>query len=130
MAAWGGGPFDNDDAMDFVVELVKAFSEEREQLIRGALALPAGEVERPEAFEAVAAAALVAAANGMKAIEPPEVAELVKAGGIPVDRQARDRARKALSRVVTHGGGWREQWEKADMLPDVEAMLEGLRAHL
>lgn len=130
MTTWGGGPFDNDEAMDLVVALIKADHEERERRIRTALVLPKDVVQRPEASQAVAAAALVAAANGMPTLDPPELTHMVKAGGIPVDNDALESARAALSRVATGKSAWREEWEQAERLADVERVLEDIRAHL
>lgn len=64
MGTWDIGPFDNDTAADFANDLDDAAAGEREALIRGVLMCTAGNqdyLEGPDAEEAVAAAALVAA---------------------------------------------------------------------
>lgn len=40
MGAWGSGPFDNDDAADFVGDLMGMASAGRAQRLRAALTLP------------------------------------------------------------------------------------------
>ncbi|MFI6511655.1 DUF4259 domain-containing protein [Streptosporangium sp. NPDC050855] len=64
MGTWDLGPFDNDTAADFSGRLDKADEDEREKLIREALARAAGTtdyLDSDDAAEALAAAALVAA---------------------------------------------------------------------
>uniref|UniRef100_A0AAU1HSZ6 DUF4259 domain-containing protein n=1 Tax=Streptomyces sp. NBC_00180 TaxID=2903632 RepID=A0AAU1HSZ6_9ACTN len=64
MGTWDVHPFDNDTAADFANDLDDAAMAERESLIRRALLRAADDrdyLEAPEAEEAVAAAALVAA---------------------------------------------------------------------
>ncbi|WP_284437402.1 DUF4259 domain-containing protein [Streptomyces sp. TUS-ST3] len=64
MGTWDVHPFDNDTAADFANDLDNANMAEREALIRRVLTRAAGNkdyLEAPEAEEAVAAAALVAA---------------------------------------------------------------------
>ncbi|MFC8095227.1 DUF4259 domain-containing protein [Streptomyces sp. NPDC057301] len=64
MGTWGVHPFDNDTAADFANDLDDAAMAERQSLVRRALLRAAGDrdyLEAPEAEEAVAAAALVAA---------------------------------------------------------------------
>ncbi|MFI6008656.1 DUF4259 domain-containing protein [Streptomyces sp. NPDC051243] len=64
MGTWDVHPFDNDTAADFANDLDDATMAERESLIRRALLRAADNqdyLEAPEAEEAVAAAALVAA---------------------------------------------------------------------
>jgi hypothetical protein len=129
VAAWGQGPFENDEAMDLLVQLVKAFELEREQRIRSALLLPSGHVPGSEAREAVAAAALIAAANGMPALEPPETAHLMRGGGIPVDEETRRRARTALTRVSA-ASEWRDGWEEAELLTEVQRVVDGIGFYL
>jgi hypothetical protein len=64
MGAWGTGPFDNDDAVDFAASLDDLEPEHRADAIREALADAAAEtdyLERDTGGAAIAAAALVAA---------------------------------------------------------------------
>ncbi|MEU6542754.1 DUF4259 domain-containing protein [Streptomyces sp. NPDC046859] len=64
MGTWDIGPFDNDTAADFANDLDDAAEGERERLVRGALMRAVDNhdyLEAPDAEEAVAAAALIAA---------------------------------------------------------------------
>jgi hypothetical protein len=68
MGAWSSGPFDNDDAADFVGELCKMTPPEFVAAVLGdaLLAVTAGDgyIEAPEMSRAVAAAAIVALFGG------------------------------------------------------------------
>ncbi|MER6282315.1 DUF4259 domain-containing protein [Streptomyces sp900105245] len=64
MGTWDIGPFDNDTAADFANALDDAAEGERERLVRGVLMRAVDNqdyLEAPDAEEAVAAAALIAA---------------------------------------------------------------------
>jgi hypothetical protein len=108
MGAWGPGPFDNDDAADFITTLTDAAQGDRAGLVETALILPDGYLEIPEASAAVAVAALVAAANGMRMDMPAEATELMRQGGIPSGADARELARAALARVTGPDSEWRQ----------------------
>lgn len=98
--AWGEGPFDNDDAQDWLVECSKGSgSTSMVQAIDGALR--GGYVEADAGSVAVAAAAVIASADKLG---PPKsnaeaAACLAKAQGADV-RALVPRARQALERVA------------------------------
>lgn len=76
VGAWGTGPFDNDDALDFFLDIEDAPSDRIAKRVRDALGVAADEdayLEEPAAGEAIAAAAVVAcwrsAAAGVTAPE-------------------------------------------------------------
>jgi len=72
--AWGAGTFENDDAGDFLSEVVEApdgWALIRNTLDAVAAAAPGDEVEAPDASRALAAAEFVASARG-KPSDPPE----------------------------------------------------------
>jgi hypothetical protein len=70
MGAWGSGPFENDDAADWRYLLVDGGGPE---VVADALrAVAGGGAELPEAANAVAAAAVVAAGLGDAAVEIPD----------------------------------------------------------
>ena len=71
MGAWGHGPFDNDDAGDWVFEL----EDSGVSALRSALQLDGGYVEAPEAAAGVAAAAVVGVARGLTVESTEEVSE-------------------------------------------------------
>ena len=111
MGTWDSGPFGNDTAADFANDLDDAAVEEREALIRRVLTRAVddqGYLEAPEAEQAVAAAALVAAqCPGGEPVSPyygPE--EPVP--GLPDD--VRRLAVEALDRVVAEKSELAELW--------------------
>jgi Domain of unknown function (DUF4259) len=80
MGAWDIGPFDNDDAADFLAGLSGTPAAGRAGRLRAALALPGGYLQIDDASAAVAAAALLAAASGMALAGHGEAGELVQSG--------------------------------------------------
>jgi hypothetical protein len=130
MGAWGNGPFDNDDAADLLTELAGIDAAGRAQRVQTALILPDGYLDVDSGSMAIAAAALVAAASGMKLDGPVEAQELIRSGTIPSDDQIRAHARAALSRVSTGDSEWHELWAEADSLAAVEGMLTNIRLSL
>lgn len=130
MGAWGAGPFDNDDAQDFVLDLADAPQQELQQRLADALALPEGYVEAPEASTAVAAAALVAIGAGMAAPDSPTVTDFVGSRTIPASPELRDAARAALDRVVSEDSELWELWQDAGQAEVVTASYDAIRRAL
>ena len=130
MGAWGSGPFDNDDAMDFLGELSDAKASGREARSRQALEPPGGYLEAREATEALAAAALLVAATNTLPSAPEEVHELVATGGIPSTAADLESAKRALTRIVGEESEWRELWEEAGSLDEMTALCADLRSRL
>jgi hypothetical protein len=128
VGTWDKGPFDNDAAADWGGEFGEASDEARIEMIEEALRAAAEEsdyLEADTAYEAIAAAAVVAArlpggpivdAELMLEVElPPELPDL---------------ALRALDRVVDEDSGWRDRWDEADQLDDAVAVLEPIREAL
>jgi hypothetical protein len=131
MGAWDSGPFGNDDALDFLDYLAELTDAERVPRIRAALETGDGYLEGPEAFAAVAAAALVAVANGMPPDDVLMSAEMHWAATtVPADDEIRAQARAALARVSGADSEWRELWEEAGSLAEAVTVLDGIRDHL
>ncbi len=123
MGAWGLGPFDNDDAADWVYTL----EDEGLPAIESALDLGDGYVEAPAASEAVAAAAVVARAKGVAVSTSEEVeAWLTSAGSVDVVTLA-PHAAAALEQVLEgselaelHDEAGNDDWRReVEMLRDV-----------
>jgi hypothetical protein len=127
---WGSGPFDNDDAADFVADLTGMASADRAQRLRAALTLPGGYLQIDDASVAVAAAALIAASNGMPVTRSAAVEELIQSGIVPVDDQARAQAAAALSRVNGDESEWHDLWAEADSHTEAAHVLNSIRLHL
>ncbi|MGW1724434.1 DUF4259 domain-containing protein [Streptomyces sp. NPDC002306] len=115
MGTWNIHPFDNDTAADFANDLDDAVMAEREALIRRALIRAADNqdyLEAPEAEEAVAAAALVAAqcsGSGPTSI-PYGPEEPIPA--LPAD--LRPLAVDALDRVLADESELSDLWEESE----------------
>ena len=113
MGTWDIGPFDNDTAADFAIELDKAEMGEREALIRGVLLRTADATGYlSEAQQAVAAAALIAAqCSGGEPVESGYGPEKP----MPVfGSDVRMLAIEVLDRVMGDEFGLAESWVAAE----------------
>ena len=125
MGAWGSGPFENDDAGDWVYDLEGAddFALVRDALdVAGSRYLDAG-----EGAAAVAAAVVVAAALDPSGVEgvPEAVTAWLDSHARQVDPGDRRLATAALDRVVGERSELAELWDEA---PDGPAWREGVAA--
>lgn len=98
--AWGMGPFDNDDALDWVWELEKAASTD---MLEDALEEVTGSffyISAPECSRAVAAAEVVAALLGRPGRElPDEVKTWISDSSLRADEDLVALAREAVTLV-------------------------------
>ena len=113
MAAWAPGPFDNDEAADFIEDLTEAPAWRTVLQMLEHVTQQAGYLEAPEGEIAVAAAAIVAAAVGPIEILPDSHRDLKAALGAPPEG-ARQMARNALTRVVAPASELDELWQEGD----------------
>jgi hypothetical protein len=128
MGAWGTGHFDNDDACDFAGELGESPSWDRvRQALNGAIA--SDYLEAPDASNALAAAAIVAAArSGSADALPEDFQALPRAlGALPQDLTSV--ALKAVQRVATNSE-LAELWAESDDNNEWRAELAALEAGL
>jgi hypothetical protein len=134
MGTWGTGVFDNDGALDMLAEFRHARPEQREAVLREALECAAGcadYLENPEAQEAVAAAAVVAAArSGRPEVSINDPAVRAAADGLRPGPELVELSRRALDRVVGDASEWRELWAEADDLVEPLAAVAEVRAGL
>ncbi len=126
MGAIGTGPFENDDALDFLGELAERPAAERANAVLSALdavLLTTGYVEAPVMCEAVAAAAAVGASlNPAPAVAEPYRPPWLVGGALPVADEVVEKARQVLRRAVrSKDNEWWELWEEAELSADVEA---------
>ncbi|KQY27374.1 hypothetical protein ASD38_18545 [Caulobacter sp. Root487D2Y] len=124
MSAWAHGPFDNDDALDFIDDLAEAADWRTVVQILDHVTRTAGYLEAPEGQIAVAAAAIVAASVGDVTILPDNHRELKAALGAPPEG-AVALARSALARVVAPASELDELWQEGD---DHDAWLTQIAA--
>lgn len=111
MGAWGPGSFENDDAVDWLADLVDGGGMDVVQSAFDGVA-DAEYLEAPEASAAVAAAEVVAALAGRAMDDlPVEAAEWVAAHQRHPGEMLVKRARAAVQRVRT-GSELNELWEE------------------
>ncbi|RBP08551.1 uncharacterized protein DUF4259 [Roseiarcus fermentans] len=114
MGAWGTGIFDNDTAADFAGAVAESGGV---PALEAALdrALAAGDVylEAPQAEEALAAAEIVARTSQPSAGPDPYTASVdawIAANHPQVGAALRDKARRAIARVLTEPSELLEVW--------------------
>jgi Domain of unknown function (DUF4259) len=114
MGAWGTGPFDNDDVLDWEPEW-----DDADDLIPARLAvmeavLSDEYLEAPEASRAVAAAEIIAASRGVgSAALPDGVAAWLSAHPGAADADDADAAVRAIDRVLADRSELKELWDEA-----------------
>jgi hypothetical protein len=130
VGAWGVGPFDNDDAGDWIWQLEEA---EDLALVQGALetaAHPDGDLESSPSSEALAAAEVVAALVGHPAPDlPDEVQNWVSAHPVTVSSDLRALALTAVERVASNSE-LQELWAESEEGGDWSKQVEELRGRL
>lgn len=128
MGAWGNGPFDNDDAADWLDDLPT----DDPTHLGAAFAAVAGDgpVEAPEGAVALAAAELLAAMNGAPADDlPPEVRSFAAAAPPPEPGMVAA-ARAALDRVTGEESELAELWGETGEGTEWRARVADLRERL
>ncbi|MCA1784116.1 MAG: DUF4259 domain-containing protein [Dermatophilaceae bacterium] len=129
MSAWGVGPFESDEALDFLGDI-----EESGRPVRlGKLARPLEHVahsgdylEGPDVSEAVAAAAFIGAVlNPTAAVDEPDRPEwTAQVSADQIDTELVELARQALRRALRpHENELHELWVEAGAVDDWQASL-------
>ena len=129
MGAFGAGVFDNDDALDWLEELLQSGGP---GLIMGALddALAADYLETPEASAALVAAEVLAARNlRPSAALPAELRGWTERADIVLTEQLLARAQTAVARVASDSE-LAELWAESDAAEEWQASLADLRERL
>ena len=127
MGATGSGPFENDDALDFLDTLEALPPQQRSGRVLEALdsvLLSTGYVEAPQMCEAVAGAAAVGASlNPMAAAGEPYLPQWLVAEPLPTgDEELIEKSRQVLRRAVrSKDNEWWELWDEAGLAADVVA---------
>ena len=133
MGACGSGPFENDDAMDWLgLELSEREDEEvLEWAFDAVIETPTDFlIETPEASTAIAAAEIVAATRGAPSDELHEVAaEWVVDNGSLVSETTVHKARAAVERVLA-SSELRELWDESGEGGEWRAKTEDLLRRL
>jgi hypothetical protein len=130
MGAWGHGPFENDDASDWVWTLEESsdLSVVRAAL-DGVVATAGNYLEAPACSEALAAAEVVAALSGRPRDGlPDEVKAWIRErSGAPPE--VIDLARQAVT-AIHRKSELRELWQESDSFDDWSKTLDDLAARL
>jgi hypothetical protein len=128
MGATGAGPFENDDALDFLDDLEDSEPTERRKKVVAVMERVIGDqgyIEAPSMAEAVAAAAVVAASDDPEsAAGEPYLPPWLEEEPLDVDEQLEELATQTLHRALRHDDneGW-ELWEEADASDEVTEVL-------
>lgn len=134
MGAWDSDNFSNDDAADWLAELIDGDSLD---LLLGALVdvleeAPGEYLEAPECASALAAAEIVAAANGKPADEmPEETLDWLKERGREIAERVEllEMARRAVGRIQENSE-LKDLWDEADTLDEWNKVQDNLRSRL
>ena len=127
MGAIGSGPFENDDAADFLNRLEALPPQQRGGRVLEALdevLLSTGYVEAPQMCEAVAGAAAVGASvNPAAADGEPQLPRWLATEPLPTgDEELVEKSRQVLRRAVrSQDNEWWKLWDEAGLAPDVVA---------
>ena len=128
MGAAGTGPFENDDALDFLDTLEDAGPDERRAQVERAMGLVVrsdGYIEAPQMAEAIAAAVVVAACDDPESVATERyVPRWVEEEPIDVDERLEDLATAALHRALRPDDNeWWELWDEARATDDITQRL-------
>lgn len=123
MGAWGLGSFENDDALDFVMEIVESndlgiIEEALEEVINSA----DDYIEADSASRALAAGEVIAALHGHSGDIPDELEEWTTGKEVP-SSEITQMAQRAVRQVMANSE-LRELWEESD---DYDAWQENVQ---
>ena len=133
VGTWGKGPFDNDVATEWADELSDASEAARVEMLEEALRAAADEtdfLDKEAAFEAVAAAAVVATQVPGGPDFDAFGADLALDDELDLPAELPELALRALDRVVDEDSAWRSTWDEADELDEALAVLDPIREAL
>jgi hypothetical protein len=130
MGAWGIGPFENDDALDFIAELkAEGVPVVRAAVEEVALLAPDGYLEASSCSRAIAAAEVLAGARGRPAPDlPPEITDWLSTDP-RVDESLVPPAAVAMTRIL-EGSELKELWESSTDGPAWERRVADVRERL
>lgn len=130
MGAWGIGSFDNDDALDWVIELEAADdSAILDAAFNTILDDTAQYLDAPDCCSAIAAAEVVAALLGKPDDALPEDVQVWVSARPAIDDTLTARARQALASILKVSE-LKELWEEVDEYDQWLAAVNGLIGRL
>jgi hypothetical protein len=133
MGAWGTGSFDNDDAGDFIQDIVGGGDLSLIHEVVDNVLTSTEYVEGPDASQVIAAAEVLAAALGRATRAAQGDAALMRwlarlRPSVETGLVARTAA--ALSRILASNSELRELWEDSDDFAEWRASVEELKSQL
>jgi hypothetical protein len=132
VGAWGAGVFENDSALDWVVELEERGGiEPVAEALEKATASPDAYLDADDGGMALAAAEAVAASRGAPTDDlPAEVAGWARANAVRVDARHVAAALAAVQRVGGDDSELADLWEESGGAGEWREHLVGLRVRL
>jgi Domain of unknown function (DUF4259) len=133
MGTWGIGSFENDDAADFMIDLLDSGDLSLVREVLDNVLTSTEYVEAPDATLAIVAAEIVAAARGrptLAAQQEEGLADWIARLRPTIDAHLTTQAREALTRILADNSELRELWEETDDIHDWRAVVTELRSHL
>jgi len=130
VGAWGAGPFDNDDALDWLNEFEAEGIQAAGAAIADVLALEGEYLEAPGASRAIAAAEVIAAASGRPAAKlPTDLTRWLENRDTFRSPELHQNAVAAIKRVMTESE-LRDLWADSNQLDIWESTLKDLLERL
>lgn len=129
MGAWGHGPFENDDAADWVWELEESDDFSLVESVLKSVVNREDYLEAPTCSEAIAAAEIVAAALGRPLDALPEEAVAWTEAHRDVPEDLADLAKRALVAIATESE-LRDLWAESETPDDWQQTLRDLDTRL
>jgi hypothetical protein len=133
MGAWGCGSFENDDALDFLAEAAESGDLSLLGEVFDNVLTSTEYVDASDASQAIAAAEMVAAAQGrptLAAQKKEEIADWLRRVRPKIDAALAAQASEALSRILSTNSELRELWEESDEPSEWQACVNELKSHL
>jgi Domain of unknown function (DUF4259) len=131
MGMWGAGPFENDDAVDFLGDLRDGtpveIAERLDEVFDLVLEIEQ-QVEMREMSVAIAAASLVAIWSGAPEPANRGITELLASIPFVADDEQRTRAAQVFARAIeSEDNEWYDHWAEAGSIGDVRDALAPYR---
>jgi len=131
MGAWGRGPFENDEAMDWAWGLDGDDADDVVAEAVRSVAKGRGYLDSSDGTPAVAAATILAAAvDGRRDGLPPEAVAYLERRSAPPDPELRRTAVAALDRVTGEDSEVAELWDDSDDGPEWRESVDAVRRRL
>lgn len=137
MGTWGCGPFDNDEAQDWLSDLEDVDPSQRVEVIQEALVRVAdsdGYLELSDGEVGLAAVAMLASRLSTQLSSRLECASvpasLAEEDGMEVTADLAALALRVLDRLMSDGSEWRDEWQATDDWPGMLLLIRQLREAL